>query len=149
MARNRTTIEGAPEEVFAVLLDPYQYPRWVVGARRIRAVDPSWPEVGSRFHHAIGAGAELRDNTKIVGLDPPRRLDLEVRFRPIGVAEVQIEVEPADVSSALVTMTERPIDGPLLRLYRSRLPIDWLIWLRNAWALRRLRRLVRRRVAAR
>ena len=52
MSKNRITVRTDPEAVFEVLDDPYAYPRWVVGARRIRSVDAGWPAVGSRFHHA-------------------------------------------------------------------------------------------------
>ena len=35
--------------------------KWVVGTRRIRRVDVSWPEVGSKFHHAIGTSDHQHD----------------------------------------------------------------------------------------
>ena len=95
MARNVIEIDAPVDVVFDVLLDPQQYPRWVAGAKRIRDVDDTWPAPGSRFHHAVGAGpAEVRDSTKVVEIDPPRRLVLEARFRPPGVACVEMELEP-------------------------------------------------------
>jgi hypothetical protein len=33
----------SPEQVFAVLHDGWTYPVWVVGASRMRDVDPGWP----------------------------------------------------------------------------------------------------------
>ena len=60
---------------------------WVVGARRMRRVDPSWPQEGSEFHHAIGLpGAELHDSTEVLEHVPLHRIVLEVRFRPTGTA---------------------------------------------------------------
>jgi hypothetical protein len=65
-----------------VLLDAYAYPRWVVGAKRIRAVDPEWPAPGSRFHHALGAGpAELHDSSKLLAITAPRRIERRRRVR--------------------------------------------------------------------
>jgi uncharacterized protein YndB with AHSA1/START domain len=135
---NRVHVRATPEAVFDVLDDPCAYPRWVVGARRVRAVDPTWPAVGSRFHHAIGApGAELHDNSKVLARDRPRHLSLEVRFRPTGVARVDIDVTPRP-DGCEVTMEETPTDGPVHHLPRA--VIDPALRLRNALSLFRLRR---------
>jgi uncharacterized protein YndB with AHSA1/START domain len=39
-------IEATTEQVWAVLSDGWLYAGWVVGASRIREVDPRWPAVG-------------------------------------------------------------------------------------------------------
>ena len=49
MSRNEVMVSATPEEVFDVLDDAYAYPKWVVGTRRVRAVDPEWPAVGSQL----------------------------------------------------------------------------------------------------
>ena len=145
MSRNQIVVRTDPEDVFAVLDDAYAYPRWVVGTRRIRNVDPEWPAVGSKFHHAIGtAAAELHDSSKILAREWPRRMGLEVRFRPTGVAHVDITVEAARDGS-LVTIEETPTAGPLSHL--PRLMTDAPLSLRNALSLRRFRREVERRSA--
>ena len=93
MALNSIRTRAEPDAVFDVLDDACAYPRWVVGARRVRAVDPSWPAVGSRFHHALGTSVgELHDSSLVLEHDRPRRLVLEVRFRPVGVARVSLEI---------------------------------------------------------
>ena len=138
MARNSIQTRAQPTGVFAVLDDACAYPRWVVGARRVRAVDPTWPAVGSRFHHAIGAaGVELHDSSKVLERDPPRRLVLEVRFRPTGVARVEIQVDPAPAGST-ITMTETPTRGPASWL--PRFIVAAMLTIRNTISLRRLRR---------
>ena len=138
MSRNSIQTRANPASVFAVLDDPCAYPRWVVGARRVRAVDPSWPAVGSRFHHALGtAAAELHDSSKVLERDPPRRLVLEVRFRPTGVARVEVQVEPGP-SGSTITVTEAPIRGPVTLL--PRFIVEPLLTIRNAISLYRLRR---------
>jgi uncharacterized protein YndB with AHSA1/START domain len=144
--RNSITVDAATEQVFAVLDDAEAYPEWVVGARRIRAVDRRWPRVGSRFHHALGApGAELEDSSKIVRREPPHLLELEVRFRPAGVARVILRVKQLRRGRARITMTERITGGPLRRL--PRIITDPAIGVRNVWSLRRLRRVVEARRA--
>ena len=55
-----------------MLDDADAYPRWVVGARRLRRVDADWPHEGSEFHHAIGiAGAELHDSSEVLEHNRP------------------------------------------------------------------------------
>jgi uncharacterized protein YndB with AHSA1/START domain len=143
MSRNTIKVSASPEAVFDVLDDAYAYPRWVVGARRVRHVDPSWPAVGSKFHHAIGTAAgELHDSSKILERQPPNRIALEVRFRPTGVANVEIDIE-RDGDNSIVTITESPTGGPV-----SHLPgflTDPLLFVRNALALQRLRHEIERR----
>jgi hypothetical protein len=144
MARNSIRIPAPPDAVFGVLDDPCAYPRWVVGARRIRAVDPSWPREGSSFHHALGApGAELQDSSTVVHRDPPHEVVLEVRFRPTGVARVVLRVEEADAGCD-VTMEEKVIAGPLAKIPGAL--VDPLLHLRNTLALRRLRGEVEQRL---
>jgi uncharacterized protein YndB with AHSA1/START domain len=146
VSTNRVHVRATPDAVFDVLDDPCAYPRWVVGARRVRAVDRTWPAVGSRFHHALGApGAELHDNSKVLARDRPHHLSLEVRFRPTGVARVDIDITPRP-DGCEVTMAETTTDGPAHRLPRRL--TDPLLALRNALSLHRLRREAERSRAA-
>jgi uncharacterized protein YndB with AHSA1/START domain len=140
MARNTIVIDAQPADVFTALLDASAYPAWVVGTRRLRDVDPGWPSVGSRFHHAIGFGPfELRDSTKLLACEPPRRLVLEVRFRPAGSAQVTITVRP-HAGGSEVQLEEIPASGPVHNL-RGR-GLDTVTSLRNRISLKRLRQLV-------
>lgn len=143
MPRNAITIDAPPESVFDVLDDACAYPAWVVGTRRIRAVDDAWPAVGSEFHHAVGtAVGELHDSSQVLERDRPHLMSLEVRFRPTGVARVEIRVEP-DGRGSRVTIDEVPTSGPL-----SRLPAfvtGPALKVRNALSLQRLRHEVERR----
>ncbi len=137
MSRNSIFVSSSSEAVFAVLEDAYAYPRWVVGARRVRRVDPDWPAVGSKFHHAIGTAAgELHDSSKVLALVPPTRIVLEVRFRPTGIAEVEIDVR-REGDGSVVTLAETPTRGPVSHL--PRFLTDSLMFVRNALALQRLR----------
>ena len=40
MTTNRVEIDVPPHDVFVVLMDAFKYGDWVVGAKRVRAVDP-------------------------------------------------------------------------------------------------------------
>ena len=138
MSHNRVVVRATPERIFDVLDDPCAYPRWVVGARRVRHADVEWPAVGSRFFHALGGpGVELRDWTRVLERDRPRRLCLEVRFRPVGVARVEIDVTP-DATGACIDLVEVPVSGPVRAL--PRWLVEPLLGARNALALWRLRR---------
>jgi len=101
-------------------------------------VDPTWPAVGSRFHHAIGTAAgELHDSSKVLERDRPHRLVLEVRFRPTGVARVEIRVLP-DGDRSQVLLEETVTAGPAARL--PGIVVEPALKLRNALSLWRLRR---------
>ncbi len=142
MARNSIDVSVSPERAFATLDDAYAYPRWVVGTRRIRAVDANWPEVGSRFHHAVGTAAgELHDSSSVLARVPSRRMDLEVRFRPGGTARVEIELTPTDTGTR-ITLREIPTSGPIALL--PSFVADPVLALRNAISLQRLRHEIER-----
>ena len=143
VSTNTIDVAASPEQVFDVLDDAWAYAKWVVGARRIRRVDANWPAVGARFHHAVGVeGAELHDWSRVCERDRPRHLDLEVRFRPTGIARVTIDVEPTS-AGARIAIGESPTGGPA-----ALLPA-WiagpLLHARNWLALQRLRHEIERR----
>jgi len=143
MSRNQIRISAPPEAVFAVLDDADAYPRWVVGARRMRRVDADWPQEGSEFHHAVGvAGAELHDSTEVVEREPLHRMVLEVRFRPTGTARVELAVDRTGAGS-VVTMEEHPDSGPVSWL--PQFLTDPALHVRNAVSLQRLRHEVEQR----
>jgi hypothetical protein len=140
MSANTRDMAVTPHDVFTVLLDPWAYPLWVVGTKRVRGVDDTWPAEGSRFYHAVGAGpAELKDSSRLLEIDVPRRMVLEVRFRPVGTAIVELDVEPAP-NGCRVTLTEQPLRGPVDWLWG--VPLNRLVGLRNAVSLGRLDGLV-------
>jgi uncharacterized protein YndB with AHSA1/START domain len=139
MATNHAYIAVAPDRVFAVLDDPALYGAWVVGSDAIRDADPSWPEVGSRFHHRLGVGPlKVNDHTEVLDVDRPHRLVLHAHARPFGSAMVTILVSQRG-GGAHVTMIEAAGD-PLSWLVINRFT-DPLIHVRNAESLRRLKRI--------
>lgn len=139
MSTNRRFIPAPPETVWRVLADPESYAHWVVGSKRIRDADPSWPAPGSRFHHTVGFGPfTVDDHTESLAYDPPRRLELRAKARPLGLAKVTLELEAQD-GGTLVRITENPtgIQAPLAFFP----PLQLLAKVRNAESLARIERL--------
>src|SRR3954454_6550051 len=141
MARNRVHIDASPEEVFAVLSDPGNFPRWVVGASGMRDQDEHFPALGSRFHHQVGPWPlNLDDHTEVTEADPPHRLVLRAKARPLGTAVIAIDVSARAGGSELV-LEEKPGDR-LTSLIASNPLFDTALRVRNAEGLARLKRLV-------
>jgi uncharacterized protein YndB with AHSA1/START domain len=113
MAIVRHTIPSPINEVFAALVDPETYPHWLVGAQDIRAVDDTWPAPGSAFHHRIGLAGPLKvaDLTKVIDIDEPHRLSLEVRARPLGRGRATFTLDDTteNGSGTVVELDEVPI----------------------------------------
>ncbi|GAB77908.1 Polyketide cyclase / dehydrase and lipid transport [Austwickia chelonae] len=104
--------DASPAAVWAVLADGWTFGSWVVGASRVRAVEPDWPAVGSRVHHSVGAWpAVLDDNTEAVEAAEGERLVMLARTRPVGQARVEITLVP-DGEKTLIRMTEDFVSGP-------------------------------------
>ena len=139
MSTNRRFIPVPPETVWGVLADPDSYGYWVVGSKRIRDADPSWPAPGSRFHHTVGFGPlTVSDHTESLAYDPPRRLELRAKARPLGLAKVVLELEPAG-GGTTVTLTENPT-GPQKPLAWFP-PLQWAAKARNRVSLARIEEL--------
>lgn len=137
MARNETVVDASPEHVFDFLATGRRYADWVVGAKRVRSVDPDWPRPGSKFHHTVGVGPlKIDDSTSVVSVDAPRRIVLDARARPMGRAKVELHLEPHDGGTRVVMHEE--LAGVPQVVKRA---VDWMIHLRNVEGLRRLRTL--------
>lgn len=144
MPTNETDIAAPIDDVWDVLLDPSAYVRWVVGGRTLRGVDPGWPEPGTAFHHTAGLWPlVIKDKTKVIGLEPKRRIVLEARARPAGAATVAITLAPSDEGGTHLVLTEEPLSGPIRLVPRPLLEV--LTKSRNATSLRRLRHMVEER----
>ncbi|HWL96860.1 MAG TPA: SRPBCC family protein [Nocardioidaceae bacterium] len=125
-----------PSDVFDVLSDGWTYPLWVVGAARMRDVDPGWPAEGSRLHHSVGVWPLLlHDTTHSMGVEPPHRLRLKARAWPNGEAMVDLRIDPHD-RGCVVTIAETVVSGPAA-LIPSAVEAPLLSW-RNTESLRRL-----------
>jgi uncharacterized protein YndB with AHSA1/START domain len=140
-------IEATREQVFDVLVDPTTYPEWLVGAQRIRSVDPDWPRPGSEFRHRIGVGPlAVPGSTTIRRLREPHELVLAAGMGPFGEAAVRFVLDAvADGTEA--TIEEEPAKGVARVAWRgSRSLVSAALWGRNAVSLASLARTVRQRV---
>jgi len=130
-------VHAPADVVWSVLADGWLYANWVVGASRIRDVEPDWPRPGSRLHHSFGVWpALIDDHTQVLTADPGRTLLLKARGWPAGEAQVRIQVDVAGPNGSTVRITEDAIAGPGRLLPR---PVrQLLIGPRNTETLRRL-----------
>jgi uncharacterized protein YndB with AHSA1/START domain len=136
---SRTTT-ATPEQVFSVLSAPPTYAYWVVGSRSIEGHDPGWPAPCTRFEHTQGRWpVVVHDETESAGSDPPRRLEMIVKARPLLVARVVLELTPSGTGTR-IGMEEAPMSGLLAPFVRTP-PGSALTRLRNRVSLRRLSRL--------
>ncbi|MFN2557546.1 MAG: SRPBCC domain-containing protein, partial [Nitriliruptorales bacterium] len=103
------------------------------------------PSPGTAFYHSSGVApgpGEVKDQTKVLEIEAPRRLVLEAYFRPLGVMRVELSLSPSDGGTS-VTMEEYPAPGTTL----SRITplVNPIIHLRNKESLRRLEQLASQR----
>ncbi len=125
-----------PTDVFAVLSDGWTYGLWVVGAARIRDVDPGWPQAGARIHHSVGVWPMLlHESTHSEGAEAPHRLSMRARAWPIGEAHIDLRIDPHD-QGCVVTIDEHAASGPAT-MVPAAVQAVILRW-RNAETLRRL-----------
>lgn len=145
MAEVSRHVLASPERVWAELSDGWIFTGWVVGATHIRGVDATWPEVGARLHHQVGAWPlVVSDTTVVLECEPAKRLVLRARAWPVGEARVVLDVS-ADGDGSKITMTERPTRGPGRWLHT---PVqEALLRRRNTESLNRLASIVINRPA--
>jgi hypothetical protein len=130
-------VDATPDAVYRVLADGWTYGTWVVGNSRIRHVDDSWPEPGSRIHHSAGVWPlRINDSTVVRSSEPDRRLELHAKLWLFGTADIRITLEPLGAGQTRIVMAEKLTHGPA-RLVPA--PLQKLaLWPRNAESLRRL-----------
>jgi uncharacterized protein YndB with AHSA1/START domain len=148
-----TTIDVAapPEVVHATLVDAESYPDWLVGARRIRRVEPGWPAIGSAFHHTLGWGPlAIRDRTSVERDQPPNELVLHAGMGPLGSARVRFTVAPNPDGGSHVAFEEEPVGGVARALWNpiTRPLVSLSLWGRNAVSLQSLRAVAEERARA-
>ena len=106
-------VAAPADAVWKVLADGWSYANWVVGAARVRDVDPGWPAQGSRVHHSFGLWPVLiQDFTRVERSVPTQDLELTARGWPAGEAHVHISVRAEGTDRSVVTITEDAVSGP-------------------------------------
>lgn len=136
MSRNVRALACSPEAVFEVLADGWLYPSWVVGASRMRDVDPAWPAEGTALQHSVGVWPVLIDDETVsLEWNPPHRMVVRAKGWPIGEARVTLDVRPR-ASGCLVRIQEEPVEGP--GSWVPRFLTEPLLYVRNRETLQRL-----------
>jgi hypothetical protein len=130
-------VEAPADAVWAVVSDGWLYANWVVGTSRVRKVDVTWPDEGSRIHHSFGVWpAVIDDETVSLLVVPGEELHLQARGWPAGEARVQISIIDGPPDSCTVSIVEDGVNGPGVLVPR---PVRQVaIAVRNTEALRRL-----------
>jgi uncharacterized protein YndB with AHSA1/START domain len=136
MAHTSIHADVPPAAVWEVLSDPRLYGNWVVGASTIREVEGDWPAVGAVLHHI--QMRVLRDTTTVLESEPPRRIVLEARARPLVVARVALTLTEED-GGTRIDMEETAESG--LAAAMPAPIVDGLIHVRNRETMVRLKRL--------
>jgi uncharacterized protein YndB with AHSA1/START domain len=132
----RREVNAPVEAVWAVLADGWLYPSWVVGASRMRDVDPAWPGVGAQLHHSVGTWPLLvNDTTTVLSSVPKRELVLRGRAWPAGDAEIRLTLEER-ADGCEVVMSEDARSGPARLMPSPARSV--MIGPRNSETLRRL-----------
>jgi uncharacterized protein YndB with AHSA1/START domain len=137
------TMQAPPHAVWRVLADGWLYPLWVVGASRVRDVDATWPDPGSKIHHSVGLWpAVLNDETEVRTCVPETLIEMKAKAWPGGEARVAVQLE-AQGAGTRVRLVEDVVGGPG-RLVPKPVRAPVLAW-RNRECLRRLGWLAERR----
>ncbi len=106
-------VHAPADDVWEVLADGWRYATWAVGTSRMRTVDRTWPQVGSRLRHSAGLWAGLIDETtEILACDPGRRLVLTAHVWPSGAARMWIMVNATGTHGSIVRLAQDVTDGP-------------------------------------
>jgi hypothetical protein len=109
----RRDVRAPADAVWTVLSDGWSYATWVVGASRVRDVDPHWPQEGALIHHSFGLWpGVVNDTTEVLRSEPLRRLAMRARGWPVGEAEVVVTIEPTGPEACTVSITEDAVTGP-------------------------------------
>jgi hypothetical protein len=140
---SRVVPDATVADVFAVLTDGWAYADWVVGTRKIRAVEDDWPAPGTAIHYTVGRWPLRKDDkTQSVGYQPLQRLRLEARAWPLGTAGIVLSAE-AVTGGVRVSIQEAPARGWLRVLHNP--VLDATIKVRNVETLRRFEQVLRRK----
>ncbi len=105
-------VAASPAQVWSALSDGWLYATWVVGASRVRSVEPSWPAPGATIEHSFGLWpVVINDQTVVLHAEPDRELVLRAKGWPIGEATVRLTLTPEGAETVL-TLQEDATAGP-------------------------------------
>ncbi|MET9592778.1 SRPBCC family protein [Streptomyces sp. NPDC006516] len=136
MAIRHQLIHHPPSALWAVLEQPHQYAKWVVGTSDSRPLEGLWPEVGSSIGYTVRLGPkEFRGRTTVRRLERPQVLELEAYSGALGTARIAFDIRPWG-EETLVLLNEHPLQGLGGALHN--VALDALLQIRHRAMLGRL-----------
>jgi carbon monoxide dehydrogenase subunit G len=104
VVRQSTVIDARPDEVWSVISDPRNLPRWNSLIKAVNGVPPNGLKPGDRYSTEIGVlGVRFTVSARVVEIDAPRSamirltgpLEATVRtwLRPVGKNRTRLEHE--------------------------------------------------------
>lgn len=135
MPVTRTTT-ATPSQVWSVLAQGWDYAGWVVGASRIRGVDNTWPQPGSKISHSVGPWpAMIDDNTVVEAATPEKELILLAKVWPVAAARITMRLHEIPEGTR-IEMSESAVSKPFSWIPQ---PVQSAaLWRRNHECLLRL-----------
>ncbi len=112
MYRVERHTSATPAQVWSVLSDGWLYASWVVGASRIRDVDPTWPQAGSKIHHSVGIWPALLNDETQSRESKAGLLELSAAGWPFGRARIRMTIEK-NGNGSVIGMEEFVETAPL------------------------------------
>ncbi|ASR05299.1 SRPBCC family protein [Gordonia rubripertincta] len=112
MYRVERHTSATPAQVWSVLSDGWLYASWVVGASRIRDVDPTWPQAGSKIHHSVGIWPALLNDETQSRESKAGLLELSAAGWPFGRARIRMTIEK-NGNGSIIGMEEFVETAPL------------------------------------
>jgi carbon monoxide dehydrogenase subunit G len=111
--RESVTVDASPEDVWAVVADPGNLPRWNRHILEVHDVPENGLEPGSRYWTEMGGfGARFRVRAEVLEVRPPRYS--RVRLTGPVEATIQTWVHPAGRNRSLLEhQVDYHVRGPL------------------------------------
>ncbi|MFH9613015.1 SRPBCC family protein [Streptomyces pratensis] len=111
MAIRHQLIHHPPSALWAVLEQPDEYGKWVVGTQESHPLKGRWPDVGSSIGYTLRLGPkEYQGHTVVRRLERPRVLELEAYSGLLGTARIAFDIRPWG-DETLVLLSEHPLRG--------------------------------------
>lgn len=104
VVRQSTVVDARPDEVWRVISDPRNLPRWNSFIKAVHNVPPNGLKPGDRYRTELGVlGVRFRVEVRVVEVDEPRSamirlsgpLEATIRtwLRPVGKGKTRLEHE--------------------------------------------------------
>lgn len=117
-------IDGAAEDIWAVITDPARFPNWIKGMQAVEVLTEGEYGVGTRFRSTAGTGERTVEwTTEVVAVEPEKSIDFTYTGVVDGEGGWLIEELPEDEGCRVTSFDEfSPPGGFLVKLMSKMLP---------------------------